>query len=421
MTQHNMKAIKNLALILFSGTLLLCSCMNDNPDLGQDDENEIVQGEGQASFASVKLEVNVAVTTKGETVNTDNYIIQIYSAKTNLLVKEYLKYSQMPEIITLGVGEYRIEALSHELKPVEWEKPFYRGSQTFMIKKDEVTLIDAIKCSLQNIMVTVSFSEDLKTLLKGDQSVTVSIGKGEVTYNNEDLEANRAAYFEAAEASNVLLAKFQGTVDGEWVQMTESFVNVKGGTHKNIVFSLKIPPVGDMGLSFKIDAVCKDIDLVASVKPGDDDILPEDPSVNPGPANGPTIVGVGFNIMDEILVPVGDTRTVIVNITADNGIQNLKIKIDSETLTPDILNSVGLSAEFDLANPGSEQLETALKGLGFPVGSEVIGVKSLVFDITSFTPLLGMYGVASHNFIITVVDQEGSTKMATLALKSVLN
>ena len=97
----------------------------------------------------------------------------------------------------------------------------------------------------------------------------------------------------------------------------------------------------------------------------------------------------------------------------------VKVKIDSETLTPEILKSVGLSSEFDLAHPANADLEKALKSLGFPVGSEVIGVKYLVFDITQFTPLLGLYGLASHNFIITVVDQANNTRTATLALKSI--
>ena len=87
-----------------------------------------------------------------------------------------------------------------------------------------------------------------------------------------------------------------------------------------------------MGLSVKLDAVCKKVDLLAWANPGAEDILPEDPSVNPG-TSAPTIVGQGFNIM-MIEVEKDETKTIIVNITADNGIQNLKVKIDSETLTP---------------------------------------------------------------------------------------
>ncbi len=48
--------------------------------------------------------------------------------------------------------------------------------------------------------------------------------------------------------------------------------------------------------------------------------------------------------------------------------KNLKVKIDSETLTPEILKSVGLSSEFDLAHPANADLEKALKSLRFPGG-----------------------------------------------------
>ena len=267
-------------------------------------------------------------------------------------------------------------------------------------------------------MVTVDLNDDLKQKVGGDQSITIKVGTGELTFNNNDIGSGRAGFFEAAEVSNIIIVHFQGTVDGEWTEEQTSFSNVKGGEHRNIMFNLEIPSVGDMGLSVKLDAVCKKVDLLAWANPGAEDILPEDPSVNSG-TSAPTIVGQGFNIMDEIEVEKDETKTIIVNITADNGIQNLKVKIDSETLTPEILKSVGLSSEFDLAHPANADLEKALKSLGFPVGSEVIGVKYLVFDITQFTPLLGLYGLASHNFIITVVDQANNTRTATLALKSI--
>lgn len=411
-----MKIIKYFLCICFSGILCSSSCMGDDPDFGQDEET----GTGQISFTNIKLLVNEAITkADSKAIDTKDYIVQIYSTKNNLLVKEFPKYSEMPEIITLEVGSYRIDALSHQVQPAEWEKPFYKGSQTFDIKKDQVTTISAIECTLQSIRVTVELSKDLKALVNGDESVTVTIGAGKLDFNKDDIANGRMGYFKAAEVSNILIAKFQGTVDGERIEMTESFIDLKGGAQRNVIFKLEIPSVGDMALKLKLNAICEDVELTNRVHPGKEEVLPEDPSVNPGPGNAPTIVGQGFNIMDEIEVEKDETKTVIVNITADNGIQNLKVKIDSETLTPDILKEVGLSSEFDLANPGSAALEKALRGLGFPVTTEVIGAKTLVFDITQFTPLLGLYGLASHNFIITVIDQAGSTKTATLALKSI--
>ena len=109
--------------------------------------------------------------------------------------------------------------------------------------------------------------------------------------------------------------------------------------------------------------------------------------------------------------------TVVVNIEAENGFSNLKVKIDSETLTPELLEEVGLASEFDLAYPGD--LRTGLESLGFPVGDQVLGKTTLKFDITKFTPLLGSYGPATHKFIITAIDQSGNSVEKTLTLISV--
>ncbi|MCD8182221.1 MAG: hypothetical protein LUE99_03085 [Bacteroides sp.] len=102
------------------------------------------------------------------------------------------------------------------------------------------------------------------------------------------------------------------------------------------------------------------------------------------------------------------------DIVASNRIANLKVTIDSETLTENILNEVGLLKNFDLAYPGS--LKEGLEGLAFPTGSQVIGEKSLVFDIAQFTPLLNIYGAGTHKFIIEVIDQNGKSTIETLTL-----
>ena len=60
-----------------------------------------------------------------------------------------------------------------------------------------------------------------------------------------------------------------------------------------------------------------------------------------------------------------------------------------------------------------------MNGLGFPTGAAVVGQTEILFDVTNFTPLLGLYGAASHNFIIRLVDQQGLEVTQTLKIKSV--
>lgn len=121
-------------------------------------------------------------------------------------------------------------------------------------------------------------------------------------------------------------------------------------------------------------------------------------------------------------IPDGARATVHIDCPA--GIAHLVVTIDSPSLTPDVLSSVGLLSTFDLAypdsssEPGGKDLTAALGGLGFPVGAEVIGSTSLDFDITDFLSLLGIYGRYEHSFIIAVTDANGLMSTCTLIIDS---
>ena len=410
-----MKAIKYICSLFLLGTLLLSSCMNDNPDFGQDDEKEVVEGEGQVSFAAIKVDVNVSVITKGDPISTDNYIVRIYSTKNNQLVQEYAQLSKMPEIITLEVGEYRIDVLSHDLKSAEFDKPFYKGTQTFTVKKNEVTTIDTIKCTFQNIKVTVSFTQRLKDVLANGWKVTITIGDGKLEYQEE----NQAGYFVAKETGSPLIAEFKGMVESKEVSMSKSFSTTKAGEYYNVEFDIDLPSIGDMAFKLNLLASCEKIDLTYQVKPGEDTIIPEDRPNIPGQDNTPTIVGDGFDIAGSIELRNGETKTVVVKVGAPEGIQNLNVVIDSEVLTPEELETMNLTSEFDLAHPGS--LEESLKILGFVTGKDVLGKRTVAFDVTEFTPLLSALGDGNgtHKFHLTVIDALGNTKTATLTLVTI--
>lgn len=165
-------------------------------------------------------------------------------------------------------------------------------------------------------------------------------------------------------------------------------------------------------------------------EPGIDD-FPEEGGEEPGDGseneNSPTIVGSNFNgnsfdISNDVLeVSVNtDAENPIplqVALSAPNGIAHVYVTIDSETLTENLLSGVGLATSFDLAEPGA--LEAGLNGLGFPTSDAVVGKIEIPFDITNFTPLLGLYGAANHNFVIRLVDLKGLEITETLKIKSV--
>ena len=128
----------------------------------------------------------------------------------------------------------------------------------------------------------------------------------------------------------------------------------------------------------------------------------------------PTITGRGFDIKEAQKVPSSGQLTCVVDITASNRLTHLYVTIDSEVLTEDELAGVGLKKSFDLAYP--EELQEGLGSLGFPVADQVIGQKSLEFNITTFVPLLAGLGSGTHKFIIKAVDQNNVVTEETLTL-----
>lgn len=410
------------------GSFLLISCDREGFDYGTNKPVVDNRPEGNVSLASLKLDLDIDIdfgikTKTGDScIDVNEFIIRIFDKDNgNKLVKEW-KYSEMPEVFSLKVGNYEVAAYSHEQLPAEFDRPFIYGMQSFVIKENSVTDIEALRCVLRSIMVTVEYDDALQALLGDDVLASVCVGDGELQYDKNNKQAGH--FIAQNDVQNLLTSTLNGTIDGEKVNISKAFPDVKAGEHRIIKYTLKgvgepDPEGGSAGISMNIDMSCTVADKNVVINPGED-VIPEEPS-EPGEGEGgdesskPTIVGKDFDITKPLVLPAGGT-TVVVNITAKHGINNLFIEIDSETLTEDILQEVGLAKSFDLANP--DVLAEALSSLGFPIGSDVVGKNELAFDITEFTPLLGIYGAGTHKFIITVIDQANptNTKKQTLTL-----
>ena len=299
-------------------------------------------------------------------VDTGGFTVQIFRADngSETLEKNW-KYSETPEIVTLNIGNYNLKVFSHEVQPAEWEKPYYYADKTFSIEENRVTQIDTLVCTLQNIKVSVSYSEDLKTLMGEDCKVSVTVGEGVLDFMKEE---SRAGYFRSDKESNLLIATFSGTIDGYEEVNRIQVDNVKAGEWPG-------------------------------TKP--------DPGPDPEPTDAPKITSATVKLGTP--VPVTEGLQVIVDITSSdkNGLTGLVVDIDSPTLTPDELAGMGLASHLDLVNPGD--LKTAIEGLGFPTGSNVLNQSKVTFDISNFMPLLGLLGAGTHNFIIKATDAQGTT------------
>ena len=374
----------------------------------------------------------INISTRAGVPSTDDFNVVI-SRKTNAREAaqgsvEY-KYGEMPEVLTLPVGEYKVYAHHGENKPADWDSPYYYGESEFSIDANKITdNVDPIVAKLSNIRVTIVFSASLLSAMSDDSKVEVRVGdQGVKEFTPSE---TRSAYFKHVNKSQSLTATFTGTVDGSEVVETEGYDNVAPGNHYRITFrmhGIEEDKPGTITAGVTVDASVETINMNQTVdgekeeylendmrpqQGGKDDPTPPTPD-DPDQPTAPSITSAkpteaGLVPVDlDIVNEVTDETYCVLNVvsTAEGGILSFEVDIDSNTLTADELASFGLSSHLDLVNPGS--LAEPLTGLGLPVN--VGGKKEVEFDITSFMGMLSALGEGTHIFTLTVSDANGTT------------
>ncbi len=353
-------------------------------------------------------------------VNTQNFIVKIYKVNgDNEPLMHRWEYYEIPhEIIVLPVGDYKIKVFSHEkVEAAAFNTPYYYAEKEFTIEENKVTNdLKTIVCELQNIKVTVSYTDDLKSFMGENCQVTVMIGEGKLIFGKNE---EQAGYFRADNESNQLIATFSGSVEGrEEVIPNQVFNNVKAGEWRNITYDIKrVEPGNETGgiiLSATIESKYDVIERYESITIEEDIIVDPDP-ITPNPPSSPDAPQITSETV-QLGTPViiTDGLQVRVDITSSdaNGLTGLTVDIDSPTLTSEELEGMGLSAHLDLVNPG--QLKEAIESLGFPTGNNVLNQSKVTFDISDFMPLLGILGPGTHNFKITATDALGTTQQSLI-------
>ncbi len=378
----------------------------------------------------------VNISTRAGVPSTDDFNVVI-SRKTNAReatqgTVEY-KYGEMPEVLTLPVGEYKVYAHHGENLPAEWESPYYYGESEFSIDANKITdNVDPIVAKLSNIRVTIVFHASLLSSMSDDSKVVVRVGdQGSKEFTPTE---TRSAYFKHVNKSQSLTATFSGTVDGSPVVETEGYDNVAPGNHYRITFrmhGIDDDKPGTVNGGVTVDASVETINMNGTVNgegeeylkddwrpvqgdddPKQDDPTPDDPtppSIKSAEPEEPGLIPVDLEIINDVT----DNTYCVLNVvsTAEGGIQSFNVEIDSNTLTEDELSGFGLSKTLDLVNPGS--LAEPLDALGLPVN--VGGKKDVKFDITNFMGMLSALGEGTHIFTLIVSDANGTTT-ATLKL-----
>ncbi len=372
-------------------------------------------------------------------IDLSDYVIQIKNAE-GVVTKQW-KYSEMPEIFELPVGEYTAHVYSHEVQKAEWDHPYFVGDKTFTISNETITDLGIVTCKLGNIKVSIRYTDALRALMGDDVKVTVVANDEGMLEFTPDEE--RSGYFAALEGSSTIIVEFNGTVNGTYETLRLPITDAEAGQHRIITYTVPpIPgpnpddPTGGInpGTGIGVDVSVVDEDLNSTIN-NDEDIIPdddrpggEDPVTPPGPgpvdpddpkpANTIEIVPqdpLTFD-KDNLLSDI-DGKDLIVDVKAPKGIEHFLVKISSDN--GDFIASAGemLPLTFDLCYPviDGKDWTVELQGLGFKTGADVIGSTNQQFVITTLAPLLAAFP-GRHTFEIKVEDGDHQQSIKSLVI-----
>ncbi len=369
-------------------------------------------------------------------VAVDNFDCSIINDKNEVVMS--FKFSERPTAeVELNTGDYLFKIVSGEVPGAAWDTPVYGATKPFKIVRNQTTTISEIVCSLLQIKVSVSYSADLLERL-GERTLTiVSVGENSLDYA---LTESRSGFFLAPNASNSINLRISGTYAAdkdkyEIIEINRAVRDVKAGQHSKIHFYIEHAAEGNINVGVTIrdwvtDEIvpCNVADLVTEEEwtEGGNEGGNDTPAT---PAEDPSIVWDGHDISQREQI-VGGLEVDLL-VSASKGIKEFSVKIESQSLTPAELAGVGLCDVLNICYPKQSydsntpdvfiDVEEPLRGLGFSVGEDVVNKTFVKLSITQFMGVLQAVSGTSlknHDFVITVVDNEGNTTIKTLMLQT---
>ena len=172
----------------FACMLIFASCEREALYYDNNNNNN-TEFEGTLNLGSLQVGVTPAteegtILTRTTNVDVSTYSVAVFEENATIPLKTW-KYASMPEIFSLKVGTYRVEAYSHEPDWAEWNNPHYYASQTFDIVNAEVTNLVVLICKMRSIKTSVVFTDSFKALLGYDIEVEMIINnKDQLTYTS---------------------------------------------------------------------------------------------------------------------------------------------------------------------------------------------------------------------------------------------
>lgn len=443
-----MKKVSTLSSLLLILTLLIASCGKD-PKIEQDLSGATT---GRFSLQLGTMGSFEVVTKASKSVDVNDFTVRVKGTtlKETSYDSTWLRYSDMPAVITIPAGTYTISAYNGEQQS-GFDSPYYYGEKEFMVGIQELT--DAqVTCQLACVKLSVEFTSLFLSNVTDPVCIIHQTDGVSLEFDPED--SNVEGYI-AAPADSTLAVTIRGryTEDNTEVDRTYFIKSVGAKQWHKIALSVNTSAgIENGGGMIQIDHSVDEKESTVLI-PGSDDLIDNngdsgswddeeepDKPVNPDGdlTNGPTIDGTNFNgsafsFDNPLTITDAEKESPIsldITLRANNGgIQHLYLSMSSsdESLNDIFQNTMAATEAnpWDLANPESlnAMAKMTLKNLGILKEDDPIrGKTSFVFSIGGFMSLLTSPEDTSvayndHFFKIKVVDANANEVEKTLTVR----
>ena len=449
-----MKRLAKILMLSSVAVMMFTACSKDN-------QKEKQVENGQLTL-SLKKEGDFVITDGGATssqastkaaatsVDLSAFYVEVESTD-GTWYKKWNSFTEMPEIVTLPADEYVITAANGTLQKAQWEAPFYLGERSFSVDVQELASV-SLTARLANVKVTVSFTEEFLSMLEDVKAVVSNDVDGVLEFAAGETRAGYFAVPSDKKLTVTVTAKRKST--GETIQETLHItdiearqwhkINIGVATSGSATFELLIDdemiekekdvniPDADDIIDNNGDEGNWDDDNQGDEGEGDDngegdgEGEGDEPQDTPAPVlAGASLNGSAFDLSQPVVLTQTEASNCVldVSITAAGGdvtIQNLYVKINAPTIPDEMLEELGLLAEFDMANLDPQSV-TYVTLTNEPIclvdpASPIKGKVSHTFSVGKFMSMLSALGTGTNSFSIKVVDSAGKSSQATLTV-----
>ena len=337
-----------------------------------------------------------------EDINIDNYTLVVTKTDTQEEVEKGLvsdlKNEEGKVLIPLSEGDYSVKAYNYEGENVTVsERPFFKGEQTFSVKKGVSTGVD-LSCKLACVEIELGVTESFTASFKDDYTVTVDNGEGATQVFSKD-NLGKKYYFKTPDQQDHLSAVIKATsIEGNFIDLKATIqkpADAEGG-HANLaggdsfVINLTEDGATDSYIKLGLEVDLTFTEVGETIEIPVENIIYDGPDVPEGsgdtdpeePEASITFKGLPATYTCTHGDSIAGLKDVC--ILASNGIKNLNVTISGEIAA--LLGMVSLPETFDICNM-DDDLKGKIVGLGLVTEEEYIQLHA--GTCTDFTFKLG--------------------------------